>query len=54
MKMAELSRQTGITKKALSALYHEKSKGIQFDTLENICQALDCSVSDILEYVPDE
>ena len=54
MKMAELSRQTGITKKALSALYHEKNKGIQFDTLENICQALDCSVSDILEYVPDE
>ena len=54
MKMAELSRQTGISKNALSILYHERSQGILFDTLEKLCWALDCSVSDLLEYVSEE
>jgi putative transcriptional regulator len=54
MKMSELSRETGIAKNALSDLYHEKTKGIQFDTLEKICAALNCTVADLLEYVPDE
>lgn len=50
MKMSELSRKTGISKNALSLLYHEKSNGVRFDTLEKICEALDCSVADLLEY----
>jgi len=54
MKMSELSRETGIAKNALSDLYHEKTKGIQFDTLQKICAALNCTVADLLEYVPDK
>ena len=53
MKMSELSRETGIAKNALSDLYHEKVKGMQFETLNKICKALHCSVADLLEYVPD-
>jgi len=54
MKMSELSLQTGISKNALSNLYHEKTDRISFDTLDKICTALDCSVSDLLEHVKDE
>ena len=54
IKMAELSRRTGISKYALHKLYHEKNKGIEFATLEKLCQALECSVGDLLEYVPEE
>jgi putative transcriptional regulator len=54
LKMSQLSQQTGISKNALSDLYYEKTKGIQFDTLEKICAALNCTVADLLEYVPDE
>ncbi len=54
MKMAKLSRLTGISKNALSVLYYEKTKGIQFDTLSKICAALHCTPADLLEYVPDE
>jgi putative transcriptional regulator len=54
MKMSQLSEQTGISKNSLSDLYHEKTKGIQFDTLEKICAALNCTIADLMEYVKDE
>ena len=54
MKMSELSRETGIANNALSDLYHEKVKGVQFETLDKICKALNCSLFDLLEYVPDK
>ena len=50
MKMAELSRQTGINKNALSELYYEKVKAVRFETLDKICRALGCSIQDLLEY----
>ncbi len=53
MKMAELSRATGISKNALSDLYYEKVAAIRFDTLEKICEALGCTVGELLEYQPD-
>ena len=51
MKMAELARQTGISKNALSKLYYEKAQMIAFDTLDKICSALGCSVGELLERV---
>ncbi len=54
IKMAELSRRTGISKYALHRLYHEKNKGIEFGTIDKLCRALGCSVGDLLEYVPEE
>ncbi len=53
MKMAELSRTTGISKNALSDVYYEQVKAIRFDTLEKICAALQCTVGELIEYQPD-
>ncbi len=53
IKAADLSRQTGVSKFALHKIYHEKNKGIEFETLNKLCKALQCSVCDLLEYVPD-
>ena len=50
MKMAELSRQTGINKNALSELYYEKVKAVRFETLDKICRTLGCSIGELLEY----
>ncbi|GHO85223.1 hypothetical protein KSZ_32290 [Dictyobacter formicarum] len=54
MKMAELSRKTGISKNALSLLYYEKTDSIRFETLAKLCDALNCQVSDLLEYIPED
>jgi len=53
MRMAELSRQTGISKNALSELYYERVKAIRLETLEKICSVLGCTVGDLIEYQPD-
>ena len=54
MSLNELSEKVGITLANLSILKNNKAKAIRFSTLEAMCQALDCSISDIMEYVPDQ
>ena len=54
MSLGELSEKVGITLANLSILKNNKAKAIRFSTLEAICQALDCSVSDIIEFIPDK
>ena len=50
MKLIELSDKVGISVTNLSLLKTGKAKGIRFNTLEAICEALDCQPGDILEY----
>ena len=54
MTSTQLSEIIGITLPNLSILKTGKAKAIRFSTLEAICDALECDVSDILEYVKDE
>ncbi len=50
MKVGELSKQIGITIANVSVLKNGKAKGVKFDTLDKICEVLDCQPGDILEY----
>ena len=54
MSLNELSDKVGITLANLSILKNNKAKAIRFSTLDAICKALDCSIADIIEYVPDK
>lgn len=51
MQSKELAEKIGITTANLSILKTGKAKGIRFDTLEAICEALSCQPGDVLEYV---
>lgn len=51
MQSKELAEKLGITQANLSILKTGKAKGIRFETLEAICDALECQPGDILEYV---
>jgi len=53
MSLNELSKRVGITLSNLSILKNEKARGVRFETLSNICQALDCQPGDILEYIEE-
>ena len=53
MSLNELSEKVGITLANLSILKNNKAKAIRFSTLDAICQALDCKVEDIIEFVED-
>jgi len=54
MSLNELSEKVGISISNLSILKNEKARGVRFETLNNICKALDCQPGDILEYVEEE
>lgn len=49
MKITDLHKRTGISRTTLAALYYEKAKGVQFETLSKICKELDCTINDLIE-----
>lgn len=53
MRVSELSQLTGISQNALNKIYHNKTKGIDFDTLNKLCTALDRNSQEIFEFIPD-
>ncbi len=54
MKSKDLAQQVGITEQNLSLLKSGKVKGIRFETLNKICESLDCQPGDILEFEATE
>lgn len=51
---SQLAEQIDLTPANLSILKNNKAKAVRFSTLARICKALDCQLSDILEYIPEE
>ena len=54
MRSKELAAIVGITEANLSQLKSGKVKGVRFETLDKICQALECQPGDLLEFVEEE
>lgn len=65
IKIADVMKEKQISKTKLSYLaflqlrqlnnlINEKAARVDFDVLARICNALDCKIEDILEYVPEE
>ena len=50
MKLNELSDLVGISVQNLSVLKTGKAKAIRFSTLEKLCQILECTPADLIEY----
>lgn len=50
MRSRELSERVGITEQNISLLKSGKVRGVRFETLEKICEVLDCQPGDILEF----
>ena len=54
MSSLELSEKLGITPANLSILKTNKGKAIRFSTLDKLCEILDCTPKDLLEYRKEE
>ena len=50
VKSKDLAEFIGITEANLSLLKQGKVKGIRFETLERICDYLDCEPGDLLRF----
>jgi putative transcriptional regulator len=54
MRSKELAERIGFTEANISLLKSGKVKGVRFETLEKICEVLQCQPGDLLEYRPDQ
>lgn len=52
MKKSDLERESGITHYALGQL--TRGKDVSTDVLGKICQTLNCTIDDIMEFVPEQ
>jgi len=53
MRSKELAERIGISEQNLSLLKSGKVRGVRFETLSKICEALNCQPGDLLEYRAD-
>lgn len=54
MTQKALANLTNIRPATISKMYYEESKRIDIRQINNICKALNCEVSELLEYIPDK
>ena len=54
MSQAELARQTGIIPSTISEIYNEIAERLNVEYLDRICEYLNCSITDLIEYIPNE
>ena len=48
----KLEKDYGISKSMIFKLKHDKN--IQLLTLNDLCKMFDCTIADIIEYIPDD
>ena len=51
---SELAKKTGIRPTTIGEYYHELIERINVDHLDRMCKALNCKLSDLMEYIPDD
>ncbi|MDT2836003.1 helix-turn-helix transcriptional regulator [Enterococcus durans] len=54
LKVSDVFKATGISKTTLTDIYYQRAKNIQLDTLMKICDYLQVSLSDLIEYEPQK
>jgi putative transcriptional regulator len=54
MTQIKLSRITGIRPGTISEIYNEMIERINLEHIDAICEALNCNVSDLIEYIPNK
>jgi len=53
LRIADVSRQTGLNRSTITALYKETATRIDLQAVEQLCRLFDCKVGDLFEYAKD-
>lgn len=54
LRISDVANLTGLNRSTVSALYRETATRVDLLTIEQLCKLLNCTVGDLLEFVPDE
>lgn len=50
---SELASVTGVRSNTINDLYHNVAERVTLEHLDKICEALDCDLSEIVEFTPN-
>ena len=53
LSVAEVAKIAGVKYSTIQNLYKDKTKKIEFETMDKLCYALECSTQDLFPYIPD-
>lgn len=53
LKIADVSRDTGINRGTITRLYQETAVRVDFEVLEKLCTYLDCEIGELIEVIDD-
>jgi putative transcriptional regulator len=51
MKIADVSRDTGLNRNTVTLLYNETAQRVELDAIEKLCNLFNCEVSDLFEKI---
>jgi putative transcriptional regulator len=54
LRIADVARESGLSRKAITYLFKETGARVDFDTLDRVCKYLGCTIGELLEYVPGD
>ena len=54
MSQTELQTRTRLAYSTVNDLYNNKPRRVELETLDILCDVLDCSIADLLERVPEK
>lgn len=53
MKIADVSRETGLNRSTITALYNEDAQRVDFETIDKLCRLFKCTIPDLFEWVDE-
>ncbi len=53
LRIAEVSRLTGLNRSTVTSLYKETSTRIELPAIEQLCRLFNCQVGELFEFVDD-
>ena len=54
MSQTDLQTRTGLAYSTFNDLFNNKPRRVELETLDVLCEVLDCSIADLLERVPEK
>ncbi len=54
LDMQDIHRKTGMSRSTIANLYYERTRRIDFDTIEKMCELFNCEVGEFLYLEEDK
>jgi putative transcriptional regulator len=51
MRIADVSRETGLSRNTITLMYKETAQKIDLEALDKLCTLFNCQLSDLLEQI---